>query len=241
MRATPSEPTPAELAALQALLDRSTRTATPAVADSVAYPARQMSAAEFVEFWRSVRLVAMATVGPAGRPHIAPAHAQLAGTTLRLAVYEDATRRQDLAANPRVAFTTWRADGAVAILYGRAREVPGSLREARPGQSGRPRRVVTVEVSLTRVYAMRAPERQETVTAQAWIRLSDPALLADLRQAFREWGCITTQASGDTIQVLLPGAASGQQSGLEIRTCLGAWLARHPGVQAEIIASEPRS
>ena len=50
MPVTPSDPTPAELLALQALLDRSTRTATPAVADSVAYPARQMSAAEFAEF-----------------------------------------------------------------------------------------------------------------------------------------------------------------------------------------------
>jgi Pyridoxamine 5'-phosphate oxidase len=82
------------------------RTATPAVADSVAYPARQMSAAEFVEFWRSVRLVAMATVGPAGQPHIAPVHAELAGTMLRLRIYEDTVRRQDLATNPRVAFTT---------------------------------------------------------------------------------------------------------------------------------------
>jgi hypothetical protein len=87
MPVTPSDPTPAELLALQALLDRSTRTATPAVADSVAYPARQMSAAEFVEFWRSVRLVAMATVGPAGQPHIAPVHAELAGTMLRLRIY----------------------------------------------------------------------------------------------------------------------------------------------------------
>jgi Pyridoxamine 5'-phosphate oxidase len=159
MPVTPSDPTPAELLALQALLDRSTRTATPAVADSVAYPARQMTAAEFVEFWRSVWLVAMATVGPAGQPHIAPVHAELAGTMLRIRIYEDTVRRQDLATNPRVAFTTWQADGAVAILYGRAREVPGSLRPARPGQSGRPRRVLTIEVQLTRIYAMRAPER----------------------------------------------------------------------------------
>ena len=151
--------TAAEFAALQALLDRSTRTASPAIADSVAYPARQMSAAEFVEFWRSVRLVAMATVGPAGQPHIAPVHAELAGTTLRLAVYENAVRRQDLVANAHVAFTTWRGDGAVAILYGRAREIPGSLHRGRPGQSGRPRRVVTIEARLTRIYAMRAPER----------------------------------------------------------------------------------
>ena len=147
------------LDALQALIDRSTRTATESVADSLAYPERQMTAAEFVGFWESVRLVAMATVGAAGQPHIAPVHAQLDGTTLRLVVYENTVRRADLARNPRVAFSTWRADGAAAIVYGRAREVPDSLREARAGRSGAPRRVVTIEVALTRVYAMRAPER----------------------------------------------------------------------------------
>ena len=104
------------LAALQALIDRSVRTATPAVADSVAYPERQ----------------------------------------LRLVVYENTVRRQDIVKNPRVGFTTWK-DGAVAMLYGRAREVAGSLAEARPGRSGRKRRVVTLLVRLTRIYAMRAP------------------------------------------------------------------------------------
>ncbi len=157
MPASPSKQTLDELAAIQALLDRSTKTATPAVADSVAFPARQMTAAEFVEFWRGVRLVAMSTVGPAGQPHIAPVHARIEGPTLWVHIYENTIRRQDLAANPRVAFTTWRADGAVAILYGRARELPGSLRDARPGRSGRQRRVVTAEVRLTRIYAMRAP------------------------------------------------------------------------------------
>jgi hypothetical protein len=156
-----------------------------------------MSAAELVEFWRSVRLVAMATVGPAGQPHIAPVYAELAGTMLRLRIYEDTVRRQDLATNPRVAFTTWRADGAVAILYGRAREAPSSLRPARPGQSGRPRRVVTIEVQLTRIYAMHGSERESSLPTQAWIRLSDPALVADFRDFFRAWGCISTEASGD--------------------------------------------
>ncbi|MGA2412193.1 MAG: hypothetical protein ABSG46_17645, partial [Candidatus Binataceae bacterium] len=51
-----------DLAALQQLMDRSVATATPSVGDSVGYPDRQMTAAEFVEFWKSVRLVAMATV-----------------------------------------------------------------------------------------------------------------------------------------------------------------------------------
>ncbi len=148
-------PTAGELAALQAVLDHSVRTATPAVADSVAYPERQMTAAELVDFWRSVRLVAMTTVGPRGQPHTAPVHADLVGATLRLVLYADTVRRADLARNPRVAFTTWRADGAVAIVYGRAREIPGSLRAARPGRSGAPRHVVDVEVAITRAYAMR--------------------------------------------------------------------------------------
>lgn len=148
----------AGLAALDALIARSTRTATASVADSVAFPGRQMTAAELLAFWKEARMVAMATVGPAGQPHIAPVHTELDGTTLRVAVYENAVRRADLARNPRVAFTTWK-DGAAAILYGKAREVPDSLREARAGRSGAPRRIVTVEVRLTRVYAMRAPVR----------------------------------------------------------------------------------
>ena len=147
-----------DLAALQALIDRSTRTATPSVADSIAFPDRQMTAAELIAFWKDARLMAMATVGPQGQPHVAPVHSEIDGTTLRLVVYEDTVRRRDLRTNPRVAFTTWK-DGAAAIVYGRAREVPGSLRDARAGRSGTPRRVVTIEVALTRVYAMRAPER----------------------------------------------------------------------------------
>jgi len=146
------------LADLQALIDTSTRTATASVAESIAFPDRQMTAGELVAFWRDARMMAMATVGPQGQPHVAPVHSEIDGTTLRLVIYDDTVRRLDLHANPRVAFTTWK-DGAAAIVYGRAREVPGSLRDARPGRSGLPRKVVTIEVALTRVYAMRAPER----------------------------------------------------------------------------------
>ncbi len=145
------------LAALQALLDRSSASATPAVADSVAYPDRQMTAAELVEFWKAARIMAMTTVGPNGQPHTAPVHSTLEGTTLTLVIYDNTVRRTDLRTNPRVSFTTWK-DGAVAILYGRAREVPESVRETRPGRSGAARSVVTIVVELTRAYAMRAPE-----------------------------------------------------------------------------------
>jgi hypothetical protein len=153
------EESAADLAGLQAIIDRSTRTATPSVADSLAYPARQMTAAEFVEFWSSVRLVAMATVGAKGQPHLAPVHAQIAGTSLKLVIYDNTVRRADLARNPRVGFTTWNDEGAAVIVYGSAREVPGSIRDARSGQSGKPRRVIGIEVAISRIYAMRAPQR----------------------------------------------------------------------------------
>ncbi len=151
-------PTAEELAALQALLDRSSATASPAVGDSVGSPDRQMTAAELVEFWRGTGLVAMTTVGPQGQPHSAPVHARLEGATLRLVIYENTVRRKDLATNPRVAFTTWR-DGAALIAYGRAHEVPDSIREARQSRSGAARNVVVIQVDLTRIYAMRAPDR----------------------------------------------------------------------------------
>ena len=145
------------LTALQALLDRSTTTASPAVADSVAYPDRQMTAAELMEFWKGARIMAMTTVGKNGQPHSAPVHTTLDGDRLTLVIYDNTVRREDIKTNPRVSFITWK-DGAVAILYGKAREVPDSRRETRPGRSGTPRQVVTIEVALTRAYAMRAPE-----------------------------------------------------------------------------------
>jgi hypothetical protein len=143
-------------AALDGLLEASGRTAGTALADSVAWAPRRMTAAELFEFWREIRLVAMATASHGGQPHMAPVHAELCGDRIRVLVYDDAVRRRDLASNPRVAFSAWNADGAVAMLYGRARELEGSLRDARPSQAGRPRKVVTFEVQLTRVYAMRA-------------------------------------------------------------------------------------
>ena len=45
------------------------------------------------------------------------------------------------------------------IVYGVARELPDTLRPARPAQSGKARQVVEIEVRLTRIYAMRPPDR----------------------------------------------------------------------------------
>ncbi len=152
---------PDDLARLQAVLDFSSETASASVAASVAEPSRTMNATELTEFWESVGLVAMTTVGASGQPHSAPVHARLLGDTLSLVIYEDTVRRRDLRHNPRVAFTTWSGLGTAVILYGRAEEVPGSLRDARPAASGKPRKVVEILVRLTRVYAM-GPRRDQS-------------------------------------------------------------------------------
>jgi hypothetical protein len=115
-----------------------------------------MTAAELVVFWNATRMKAMATVGPSGVPHMAPVHAEFVAGRLRTTVYEDAVRRRDLQANPHVAFTTWGPHGAAAIVNGIAREVPDSLRETRPGATGRQRRTVAFDIEVTRIYAMKA-------------------------------------------------------------------------------------
>ena len=118
-----------------------------------------MTALELVSFWNGTRLKAMATSGAGGVPHIAPVHAEFVNGRLRSTIYENAVRRRDLRDNPRVALTTWGPHGATAIVYGRAREVAGSLRETRPGASGATRRTVALDIEVTRIYAMKAREQ----------------------------------------------------------------------------------
>lgn len=144
----------ADIAALEALLQRSCKTAGQAVSQSVALPERRLTAAELISLWERTKVVAMTTVGQAGQPHSAPVHARLLGDRLSLVIYDHTLRRRDLATNPRVSFCTWGDQGEVVLLYGLGREVPGSLRDARPTQKGEPRKVVEIDVELTRVYAM---------------------------------------------------------------------------------------
>ena len=146
------------LAPIQTAIDRSRASAGAAVRETFDHPERRMGAAEFVAFWNGTRMKAMATSGADGAPHIAPVHAEFVDGRLRSTIYENAVRRRDLQHNPRVALTTWGAHGAAAIVHGVAREIPGSLRETRPGASGRARRTVALEIEVTRIYAMRARE-----------------------------------------------------------------------------------
>lgn len=147
---------PAEiLAAIQRILDDSLGSSGEAIRDIFARPQRQMNALEFAQFWNATSMKAMATVGPDGAPHMAPVHAALVQGRLRTTIFEQARRRADLRTNRRVAFTCWGPHGATAIVYGRAREIPDSLRETRTGATAAPGKTVTLEVEITRIYAMR--------------------------------------------------------------------------------------
>lgn len=145
---------PAALERLQRVLDASMGVAGAAVRDTFDRADRRMTAVEFVAFWNGSRLKAMATVGPKS-PHIAPVHAEFVAGRLRSTIYENAVRRRDLKRNPNVALTTWGPNGAAAIVYGRAREIAGSLRDTRPGATGQPRRTIALEIEVTRIYAMK--------------------------------------------------------------------------------------
>ena len=158
--ATPHERDPANwppgaLAEIQRILDQSRKKAGQAVRDTFARIERRMTALEFVTFWNGTGMKAMATVGKRGAPHIAPVHAEFSNGRLRSTIYENAVRRRDLRDNPEVALTTWGPHGAAAIVYGRAREIPDSLRDTRPGATGAARRTVALEIEITRIYAMK--------------------------------------------------------------------------------------
>ena len=147
---------PAEiLAPIQAALDRGRSKGGVAVRETFDHPDRRLTAAEFVASWNEIRLKAMATSGADGAPHVAPVHAEFVDGRLRSTIYENAQRRRDLRDNPRVTFTTWTANGFAAILHGIAREIPDTLRDTRPGASGKPRRTVGLEIEVTKIHAMK--------------------------------------------------------------------------------------
>ncbi len=141
---------PAELVTrIQAVLDRSAATAGPEVARVFARPDWRLSAEQFLEMWRAQRWCTIASVGPNGQPHIAVIHADFQPDgRLTMRMFTGSVRARDIAANPRVALSK-NLDGAVAMVYGTARPVPGT--EAVRHES----ETVEVEIDIRRIYAMK--------------------------------------------------------------------------------------
>ena len=143
---------------LDEILERSLSTSGPAVRATFDRDERRLSAGELRDFWRETRMFAVSTVGANGAPHIAPVRVALADDdSLEMAIFEDSVRLQDLRRDPRIAITSWAPDGRIAIVYGRAREVPDSRREV-GRESGR--YVISMRIDIDRAYAMRPSPRQ---------------------------------------------------------------------------------
>jgi len=140
---------------IQRVLERSMETAGGAARETFDRSERHMDAAEFVAFWNSTKVKAMATVSPKGVPHIAPIHASFEEGVLTTSIYIDAVRRRDIRSNPEVALSTWGEGGLAAILYGRAYEIDGSEKETQAGASGAPRRTIRLRIDVHRIYAMK--------------------------------------------------------------------------------------
>lgn len=138
---------------IQQLLDESDGKAQPALKSLFGQPGRAMTADEFRETFRSIRLFAMATTGESGGPHIAPVHVQLTDDDeFQMTIQEESVRRRDILRNPRVAFTGWAEGGKTIILYGNAREIPNTRRDSTAGSRTKP--VLTLRIEPTRIHAM---------------------------------------------------------------------------------------
>jgi hypothetical protein len=147
----PSQPAPSPelIERIQGILDRSAATATPEVGRVFARDGWRLSAADFLEMWRSQRVCTVASVGAKGQPHIAVVHADFQPDgRLTMRMYTGSVRAKDIAKNSRVALSK-HLDGAVAMVYGRARPVPGTEAVRMAAET------VEVEIAVSRVYAMR--------------------------------------------------------------------------------------
>lgn len=134
---------------IQHLLDHSAGTATPEVGRVFSRADWRLPARDFLAMWRTQRICTVASVGAQGQPHIAVVHADFqADGRLTMRMFTGAVRAKDIAMNDRVALSK-HLDGAVAMLYGRARPVPGTEAVRQAAET------IEVEITPTRLYAMK--------------------------------------------------------------------------------------
>lgn len=67
------------------------------------------------------------------------------------------------------------------------------------------------------------------------LRLSDPALIPELRQHFERSGFVTNRVSEDIIAAWRPDARSAEQERRAIELHLAVWRAMHAGIATELI------
>ena len=145
---------PDTIAWLQEIIDRSAATAGPAIRRGFSGD-WAMSAREFVEFWTEGRMASISTVSVKGDVHVAPLDPAFRGGRFYVLTYNDSQRLKDHLANPRCAISSWDAPYRAVIVYGTvqitsdpALQLKGTVEEES---------MVTIEVTPTRIYAIRPP------------------------------------------------------------------------------------
>jgi len=152
---------PERLAELQAIIDKSARTAGPAIKRNFVSCSWLMSAAEFVAFWGESRMATISTALPKGTVHAVPLDIHLVDGRFYIPTFPDSRRLQDHRLNPRCVITSWEDAYRAVIVYGIAREVDpdptGRTSETAEEQHYLPSSMVTIEVRPTRIYGIRPP------------------------------------------------------------------------------------
>lgn len=146
---------------LQRIIDRSAATAGAAIRRNFVGPGWSMSAAEFVAFWTEGRMASISTVSENGAVHAAPLEPRLIDGKFYLPTFPDSQRLRDHRARARCAIVSWDGPYRALIVYGVAREVGGDpggrAAETASEQGYAPDTMVTIEVTPTRIYAIRPP------------------------------------------------------------------------------------
>jgi len=71
------------------------------------------------------------------------------------------------------------------------------------------------------------------------VRISDPALLADLIEFLGRASCVAVHRRGCAVDVELPHAPAPARARRELELYLAAWSGLHPGVATELVADAP--
>jgi hypothetical protein len=67
------------------------------------------------------------------------------------------------------------------------------------------------------------------------VHVSDPAFVYDLLASLKRANYAVAQIGSDTVEVLVPSAATPEQAQLHLGFYLANWRARHPGVVADLV------
>jgi hypothetical protein len=112
--------TAADLAGLQALLDRSIEGAGPFLRSSFEMPEHSLSAAQLAAHLQGSLTVALATTTARGEPRVAPIGALFVRAAFHVPSVAQAARARHLAARPAASLTYFEGNDLAVIVHGRA-------------------------------------------------------------------------------------------------------------------------